>query len=72
MPAMFGWFKDASTSASRLKPRQAILVSGERWRQDLDRDLAFQLRVRGAKHLAHPRMQGVVGLYGLFWEARAR
>ena len=37
-----------------LEPREPIDISGERRRQDLDRDLAFQLRVRRSKHLAHP------------------
>ena len=36
-----------------LKPRQPIVISGERGRQDLDRDLALQLRVRRPIHLAH-------------------
>ena len=37
-----------------LKARQPIVVSGERGGQDLDRDLALQLRVGRAIHLAHP------------------
>ena len=36
-----------------LKPCEPIVVSRERGRQNLDRDLAFQLRVRRAKHLPH-------------------
>ena len=36
-----------------LEPRQALGVSGERVRQDLDRDLAIQLRVRRPIHLPH-------------------
>ena len=36
-----------------LKPCKPIVVSGERGRQDLDGDLAFQLGVGRAKHLAH-------------------
>src|SRR5215471_12416774 len=38
------------------KPREPIVVGGERWWQDLDRDLAFQLRVRRAEHLSHPTL----------------
>jgi hypothetical protein len=37
-----------------LKPREPIMIRGERGRKDLDRDLAFQLCVRRAKHLPHP------------------
>jgi hypothetical protein len=37
-----------------LKTREPIGVSRDRWRQDLDRDLAFQLGVGRAKHLPHP------------------
>ena len=44
-----------------LKPREPIVVSGERGRQDLDRDLAFQLRVRRAKHLPHPAFADLRG-----------
>jgi hypothetical protein len=36
-----------------LKPREPIVISGDRGRQDFDRDLVFQLRVRRAKHLPH-------------------
>ena len=37
-----------------LEPRQAFGVGGERVRQDLDRDLAAERRVRRPIHLAHP------------------
>jgi len=36
-----------------LKSREAIGISGHRCRQYFDRDLAFQVRVGGAIHLAH-------------------
>ena len=36
-----------------LKTRQPIVVSCERWRQDLDRDLTLQLGVGRPIHLAH-------------------
>ena len=36
-----------------LEPRQPIGIGRERVRQDLDRDVAIQLRVAGAIHLAH-------------------
>jgi hypothetical protein len=35
------------------KPRQPVTVRGERFGQDLDRDVALQLRVARAIHLAH-------------------
>ena len=44
-----------------LKPREPIVVSGERGRQDLDRDLAFQLRVRRPEHLPHPAFANLRG-----------
>src|SRR5688572_20786967 len=34
--------------------RHAIDVLGERWRQDLQRDVALQLRVARTVHFAHP------------------
>ena len=37
-----------------LEPREGRRVRGERVRQDLDRDVAIQLRVARAVHLAHP------------------
>ena len=36
-----------------LEPREAIGIAGERVRQDLDRDVAIQLRVARAVDLAH-------------------
>ena len=36
-----------------LKPRQPVGVACQRRGQDLERDLTFQLRVRGAIHLPH-------------------
>ncbi len=36
-----------------LKPREPIRVCGERRREDLERDLALQLRIGSTVHLAH-------------------
>ena len=36
-----------------LKPREPIVVGGERWWQDLDRDLALQLGIGGPIDFAH-------------------
>ena len=53
MAAMFGWFRDASTSGLALEPREPIVISGDRRRQDFDRDLALQLGVGCPIHLPH-------------------
>ena len=53
MPAMLGWFSEASTSASRWKRASRSWISGQRWRQDLDRDLAFEPGVGRPIDLAH-------------------
>ena len=44
-----------------LKTREPIVVSGERWRQDLDRDLTLQLGVGGPIHLPHPAFADLGG-----------
>ena len=36
-----------------LKTRELIVVSGKRWRQNLDRDLALQLGIGGPIYFAH-------------------
>ena len=36
-----------------LEPREAFGIGGERLGQDLDRDVALQVGVAGAIHLAH-------------------
>ena len=59
--AMFGWFSDASDFGFALKAREPIGVSRERRRQDLDRDLALQLRVGRAIHLAHAALADLRG-----------
>ena len=51
--AMFGWFSDASDFGFALEAGEPVGVGGERRRQDLDRDLALQLRVGRAIDLAH-------------------
>ena len=53
MCAMFGWFSDAKVFGLALKPREPLGVGGERLGQDLDRDVAIQLRVACAVDLAH-------------------
>ena len=45
MRAMFGWFSDASVFGFALKPREPVGVRANDVGQDLDRDLAVQLRV---------------------------
>ena len=44
-----------------LKAREPIGISGERRRQDLDRDLTFQPGVRRPIHLAHPAFADLGG-----------
>ena len=44
-----------------LEPREPIGIGGERWRQDLDRDLALQLRVGRPIHLPHPAFADLRG-----------
>ena len=51
--AMLGWFRAARTSASRWNLREALTVSGDRVREDFDRDLALQIGVGRAVDLAH-------------------
>ena len=53
----------------RVETARADLVSGERGRQDLDRDLTFQLGVGRAIHLAHAAF---ADLGGDFVDAEAR
>ena len=53
MRAMFGWFRDASDLRLPLESREAIGIVGERLGQDLDRDVALQLRIARAIDLAH-------------------
>ena len=51
--AMLGWLRDASDLRLALKPREPIGVAREQIRQNLDRDIAIELRVPRAIHLAH-------------------
>ncbi len=44
-----------------LKTREPIGISGERWRQDLDRDLTLQLGVGRPIHLPHPAFADLRG-----------
>jgi hypothetical protein len=50
MAAMFGWFSEARTSASRWKP---LAVGRHRVGEDLDGDLSLEVEVRSAIDLAH-------------------
>ncbi len=66
---MLGWFSDASVCASRVKPREPIGISGEGVGQDLERDVAIELRVAGPIHLSHAAF---ADLRGDFVDAEAR
>ena len=44
-----------------LKPSQPIVIRRDRGRQDLDGDLALQLRVGGPIYLAHPPFANLRG-----------
>jgi hypothetical protein len=44
-----------------LEPREPIVVSGDRRRQNLDRDLAFQSGIGGPIHLPHPTFADLRG-----------
>ena len=50
---MFGWVEAGEDLRFPLEPGEAIRISGEGVRQDLQRDVAAQLRVGGAIDLAH-------------------
>ena len=50
---MLGWFSEARTCASRWKRASRSAIAGEGFGQDLERDVAIQLRVARAIHLAH-------------------
>ena len=53
MPAMCGWFRDASTFRFTLKTRKPIGIRGEQRRQDFDGDLTFELGVGSPIDLPH-------------------
>ena len=44
-----------------LEPREPIGIGGERWRQDLYRDLTLQLGIGGPIHLPHPTFADLRG-----------
>ena len=50
---MFGWLSDASTCASRSKRARRSGSAANASGQDLERDVALQLRVARAIDLAH-------------------
>ena len=52
--AMFGWLREASTCASRVKRARRSGSSPKQGRQDLQRDVAMQLGVAGAEDFSHP------------------
>ena len=56
MCAMFGWFSEASVCASRVNRASRSGSSANSVRQDLERDVAIQLRVAGAIDLPHPAL----------------
>ena len=53
MCAMFGWFSDASVCASRVNRASRSGSLAKRVGQDLERDIAIQLRVARAIDLSH-------------------
>ena len=50
---MFGWFSDGERLRFAREPREPFGIAGERVGQDLDRDVAIELRIARAIHLAH-------------------
>ena len=52
--AMFGCWSEASSLASRSRTGEPLGVGSKRLRQPLERDVAPEAGVGGAKHLAHP------------------
>ena len=50
---MFGMVQRREHLRFALKPGEAIGIAGERVGQDLQRDVAIQLRIARAIHLAH-------------------
>ena len=52
-----GWLGSNVT----LEPREPIVVSRKRRRQDLDRDLTLQLGIGGPIHLSHPAFADLLG-----------
>jgi len=53
MMAIFAWFSDARVLASRSRRASRSASVRERVWQNLDRDLATKVGIRGAPHLAH-------------------
>ena len=54
MCAMFGMIERGEHLRFACEPREPVGVAGERVGQDLERDIAIELRVARAIHLAHP------------------
>ena len=50
---MFGMIERGEQLRFALEPRQAVGIESEQLGQDLQGDVAIQLRVAGAVHLAH-------------------
>ena len=62
---MFGWLSAASVCASRLNRARRSAIGANELRQDLDRDVAIELRVARAIDLAHAaRTEGERISYG--------
>jgi len=53
MLAMFGWFSDARSLASRSNRAQAFRVFGELLRKNFYRDVAIELGIPSAVYLVH-------------------
>ena len=56
MVMMLGWFSDEAVPRLLPEARQALGTVGEGLRQELDRDVAIQVAIARAVHLAHPPM----------------
>ena len=50
----FGWFQRGEHLRFAAEPREAIGIVGDGRQQHFDRDVAIQLRIARAIHLAHP------------------
>ena len=61
MAAMFGWFSEARTSASRWNRARRSAVGRHSVGEDLDGDLSLEVRVGGAIDLAHAALADLRG-----------
>ena len=51
---MPGWFSAGQDLGFPLEPGQPIRIVGKGWRQDLQRHVTVELRIRRTPHFAHP------------------